>query len=58
VIKGIHENRTYIETATKGMTICCAIKNANKKEAVVKHKGFKKGMSLIALDKNYQGTQG
>ena len=54
VIKGIHENRTNMEFAERGQTICCAIKNLNKKDAIMRHKGFKKGMSMLTLDKNFQ----
>lgn len=56
-IKTIHENRVFIDQAGKGQTITLSIKNANKKDQVLKTKNFKKGMSLIGINKAYQTTK-
>lgn len=32
IVKGMHENRVDIESASKGQNVCIAIKNANKKD--------------------------
>lgn len=53
VIKSIHENRVDIDSAGKGQTICASIKNVNKKDLVLKTNSFRKGMSLIALNKTH-----
>jgi len=56
-VKGIHENRVDIPHASKGASICIAVKTANKKDLPLKTKGMRKGMSLIEISKNYQATK-
>lgn len=57
LVKGIHENMVDVDSASKGQTICVAIKSVNKKDLVLKTKSFRKGMSLISVNKNYNVTK-
>ena len=51
IIKGIQLNRCDMKEAIKGQSVTLAIKNANKKDPVLKSSKFRKGMSLIGLNK-------